>query len=182
MHIVSVQLRLVEHRASLARRPWSPVWCVRVEEETILFHKFPKPTKINTVRAETDLLCSPDGEARFESVRQSVPPHAVGVEVPQVVMTPLDAEIDQRSQSLAWMARWNLNQFYFWRVRATKPFIVNRKYSRIPKILLITWSRDATHEKKTHFTILLSKEVSSCALSISQRRRTFRSPSFFLLA
>jgi len=100
VQIVSIQLRLVKHRASLARRPWSPVWCVRVEVETIFFHKFPK-------------LCSPDGEARFESVRQSVSPHALGIEVPQVVMTPLDAEVDQRSQSLAWMARWNLSISFF---------------------------------------------------------------------
>ena len=79
---------------------------------------------MNMFRAETDLLCSPNGEARFESVRQPVPPNTVGIDVAQVVVTPLDAEIDQRSQSLAWMPWWNLDQFYFSQIKISKPFMV----------------------------------------------------------
>jgi len=68
---------------------------------------------MNMFRAEMDLLCSPNCETRFESVRQPVPPNTVGIDVAQVVVTPFDAEIDQRSQSLTWMPWWNLSILFF---------------------------------------------------------------------
>merc|ERR1712025_1276865 len=100
MNVVDVEFGFVEHRAPLPRRPWTSVRYVRVEVEALFFHKVVQ-------------LGSPFVEALFESVRQSVPPSTVRIQVPQVVVAPLYAEVNQRSQALAWMSRWHLSILLF---------------------------------------------------------------------